>query len=1212
MSEVQPDAYELLEAHFNEQPTLRHYKQLPQRSDEHRNYSSTAAPLSLQPDDETESAFSSQQPTPLEPPGPLLNGADSGLPPTPPTMSQDGQAAQNVESPPHADSVVNSLMSKKSSLSTPVNARSPPTPDPSPPRTTGSNTAPERPQFFAYPSSRAESFMTAREDPLSSEPSDGRSITPLDHRLSTVGEEERGLGLAFERLDDDITPTGHVQPTYPYAQDADATAGAQEDKGSPVEEHVPDREWNTDLMRNVTVRRKRRPKSSSPSKPPPAPAVDIVETASPSPSPRPRRTSGLRERVEASTNSPVTPSIENFAQSIGWPSEEKVVPEEKERAREERGREENSKRHSTSSMGSTVVEAKIIVTPPQRRQTLRHSGKNMAYKDEGSPTPDRSSRRRSNRQSSQPEEPLHRLVHKRVGLADRSKRMSVESDILGIERSTSSPLSFRSRLIDSSAATHAHQESLRNVLQPAADILSRTSSVTRPYYTDGSYHKRMSSAPEPARKSALSATPRAFSQLSPPTSPRRPNVSFQSPAQSPVPSVASPRSLKRRQRSNVAEAKQVSLIKTLPGIPLDDDGTDAERDAFLGAGGPAEDARPPSALLERVRQLVAKREAAEGGSVDNREEPELLQIPSPPQQRRALSPLQESPASPEFLQVPSPPPQPRVFSPNQENSPPSYRASRPSPGQYEQRRRSSTSRERTSTTSPKYPIRPSLDQPSIEEFGRRSHEWRRPSEEHGRVSFDRSTMRTEEYGNARHLYASTTPFSQFSDTPIEISEATSVSIIPHNNTSLLVVQQQPSRVNSMAPEPRQLANEAYLSPNDHRDTRSTPTPPFVDASEEYGDAEEAILSDQEDRPYPGHESDRSDQEAQPSSQPQQPTLNFEPSTPPMQIALPQPGGVDSPLKNPQPPPEPPKIMFIPPTPAEELEKQLVPGPPKRSDSHPQRRLSLVQRARRYSDNLIPTLLNRNQSRTQRRSHQRDPHDVPTVTDTDGTLHPFWRPRGFWDDFTDSESESDDDGGLHPGGDTSDVETLPERQPKRTNTLGRKFNGWKEKRYSGTGTGGGFLIGNSLGVERNGSNRRRHHVTLPPNFNLSRRKAKEAPKVIIQPPTQPLGPVPIDHNNRVRKSQSYGSLRPTNTLHTNSSTSNSNSNAEILVERSWRRGRSLPGLKKYQVQYIGLSGVKERFREKRVEKRRERIRRSIGSRYYVEPTPGVGGDDMSGR
>jgi hypothetical protein len=1137
MAELQPDPYALLEAHFNAPPALRQYKQLPRRSDEYRHFSATAAPLvhdTLQPDDETESVFSSQQPTPLDPPA-VLNGADpGGLPPTPPTMSQDGQSTQSLEASPNADSAVDSLVSKKSSLSTPVNARSPPTPDPSPPRTGGSLVAPERPPILTYPSSRAESFMTAREE-VSSEPSQSRSITPLDydHRLSTV-EEDRGLGLAFERDDSDDTPTDRVQPLYPYVEHADTTAGADEDKETPVEEVIPDREWNTDLMRNVTIRRKRKP-NSSPYKDP-DPSVDVVETATPSPSPRPRRTSGLRERVKASTNSPVTPSIENFAQSIGWPSEDKTIAEVKERddsggnsssSNNNNNNNNKNKRDSTSSMTS-VVEARIIVTPPRRRQTLRHSGKNMAYRD-GSPTPDRAPTRSMNRQSSQSDEvPLHRLVHKRVGLADRSNRISVGSDFLGTERSTSTPLSFRSRIIDSSASTLAHQESLRRVLQPAADMLSRSSSVTRPYYSEQSYHKRIASAPEPVRKSALSSGPRNYSQLSPPSSPRRPaNVSFQtppvehSPIQSPVPSVASPRSLKRRQRSNVAEAKHAANInKSLPNVPLDvEQSESATKDVFLGASAPEEERRAPSALMDRVRQLMASRQ-----STDHAEPKE---IPPSPEQMSGISP-------------------------SLEYSPPVYPGSGSPSARSGEQMHNSPSHDRAST-SPEVVIRPSLDRTSTEELARRNHEWRSPSEEHGRVSFDRSTIRTEEHGAARHLFASTTPFSQFSDTPVELSEATAVSIFPHNNHSLLVVQQG-SRVSSMTPEPRQFMDQAFLSPHDYREVRSTPTPPFVDAPEDYEDNIELH---------------------------QQPTLTLEPSTPPMQIDLPQPGGVDSPLKNPRVPPEPPKIMFIPPTPAEELERQLVPGPPKRSDSHPQRRLSLVQRARRYSDNLIPTLLSRatsNRGRyandSRRRSHQSP--QVPTVNDEDGTLHPFWRPRGFWDDFDDSESESEDEG-LHPGGDTSDVEPEPEPEPpRRSNTLSKRLT-------SGFRGSGGFLIGNSLGVERHGTNKRRHHVTLPPHFPRSPKTSTHTspPVVLIQPPTIPLG---RHGGGGISKRDSRPSLH----------------NWEPPQRRaSWRQGKSLPGLKRYHVQYIGLSGVKERFKERSQEKRREKIRQSIGSRYYVE-------------
>ncbi|KAH7066131.1 hypothetical protein BKA63DRAFT_156038 [Paraphoma chrysanthemicola] len=1117
MAEAQ--AYALLEAHFNDQPQLRH---LPHRTDELHSYSATAAPLIHDPvrtDDETDSIYSAQQPTPLEPPA-ALKGAESGLlPPTPPTLSQDGQSTQTMETRPHADEAVTSLSSKKSALSTPVNARSPPTPDPSPPRTGATL---ERPHMLAYPSSRAESFMTAREDPFSSEPSESRSLTPAADRLSTV-DEDRGLGLAFEIEDNDTTPTESIRRVYP-PNHADTTAGADEEREASIEDVVPDREWNTELMRNVTIRRKRKP-STSPRKVS-DPGVAVVETASPSPSPRPRRTSGLRERVEASEQSPITPSMENFAHSIGWPSEDRTMTDDKveDRSRElkrasteeqgeHRGRED--KRNSTSSMNSTVVEAKIIVTPPRRRQTLRHSGKNMAYKDdEGSPTPDRRSRRHSSRQSSIPEDiPLHRLVHKRVSLADRTKRISAESDTLGSERSVSSPLSFRSRVIDSSAATLRHQESVRMVLQPAADILSRSNSIT--------YHKRIASAPEHVRKSALSNTTRQYSQLSPPNSPRRAeHVKFQMPthehnpqSQSPAPSFDSPRSLKRRQRSNVAEATQpVDVNKSLPEIPHNHQADAAMRDEFLSVSHPEEEKQPPSALMERVRQLVAAREAAEEAET---KAPKALEQPAASVPIATLSPPQELS-----------PPAPHIASPSS-------------------RGRSSLSQERSSA-SPEVVIRPSLDRTSTDEMARPSHDWRRPSEEHGRVSFDRSTIRTEEHAGARHLYASTTPFSQVSDT-LEVSEATAVSIFPHNNHSLLVVQQV-SRINSMAPEGRQLENGNGLSPDDYREVRSTPTPPFVDASESHHDG---------------------------SQHHGQPMLSFEPSTPPMQIALPQTSAVDSPLKNPRPPPSLPKIAFIPPTPMEELEKELVPGPPKRSDSHPQRRISLVQRARRYSDNLIPTLLNRagsNRGRHSSDSHRshRKSAKVPSVNEEDGNLHPFWRPKGFWDAFSDSDSSEE---GLHPGGDTSDVESEPEPEPvppKRSNTFSKRLT-------SGFKGSGGFLIGNSLGVERHGTNKRRHHVTLPPHFPKSPKTSahSSSPKIMIQPPTF------HDKSNRVTKRGSRGSLRAEH-------------------RGSWRQGKSLPGLgKKYELQYIGLSGVKERFREGRKEKRREKIRQSIGSRVYDE-------------
>jgi len=1157
MSALSPDAYALLEDSFARLPKRPARTHDSRRSDSYRQYLPAAAPLQLpsldaQSDHDTESPANSQQSTPLASPG-ISTGVDNnGLPPTPPSIARQGTAAMSLDPPPNRNSMVGSIASQKSALSTPVNARSPPTPDPSPPRTAGSNGTTkshnlsltiDRPPLFAYPSSRAESFTTAKED-LSSDTSTSRSATPLVDRLSTV-QEDRGLGLAFEKDDNDATPTEKPRLFYPTPgleetrlEHADTMAGADDDREFLVEGQLPDREWNTELMRNVTVRRKHKPDSVQQQVP------NVIDTAvssttdtvagaaSPAMSPRSRRSSGLRGRVEASSNSPRSPSIENFAQSIGWPTEGHP-------ALEAVHHDAKSKRMSTASVASTIVAAVVITTPPQRQRTLRHSGKTISLRrDSGSPR-SRASASHSNSNSMVFEDvPLHRLVHKKANLADINKRFSTDSETLGTLSTVStaprnsSPFSVRSsRTIDSSAYTLAHQESVRRILQPAADILSRSNSQRHP---ERSPRMRISSAPESTKQAIASARTRGFVELSPPQSPQRATrPTTRSPVMTPQLAYAAPASAAAAHRRVVSDSSRPGdLNKPLPRNPMQHVLESAQRELSVYADETDEKA-PPPALLDRVRLLVAEREAGT----------EVMPTPT----------VDQTPASPD--------PRHSISSPSQV-SPPVRRGSRSSRGRSEERRHSSHSQDRTSPMQDAY-LRYSLDRTSPDY--RSAYDWpRRTSDEHRRISFDRSTGRTEEHANARHLYSQSTPFSQFSDTPIEVSEATAVSIYPHNNDSLLVVQ-QPSRVNSMMPEPKQLTDGTYFDSQDHVELRQevtrSPTPPFVDAIEGPATSPQAAT---------------------------QPTLAFEPSTPPMQIDLPQPNGVDSPLKNPRSAPEPPKIMFIPPTPAEELERPLdigPPGPPKHSDSHPQRRLSLVQRARRYSDNFISPLLSRSssthgrhysESHARSQSSHRNP-EVPTVTDEDGTLHPFWRPRGFWDGFEDSESDDEDDV-LPSGGDTSDMEDpKPEPYPRRRSTLRKRLtNGFQP----------GFLIGNSLGVERHGTNRRRHHVTLPSHYPSNPRTSQHSSSagILIQSSTQPLRP----QNSGVRKSGSRSSLR-------------SSASFEGPARRqSWRKGKSIPGLKGYQVQYIGVSGIKDRLKERTAEKRRDKIRKSIGSRYYVEP------------
>lgn len=1120
MPDSPSDVYALLESSFSASPNLRSHKPFPRRSDSYRRYEPAASrDAPLWQDDETDTLASSDLPTPTpSDTPPTMSAADSGLPPTPPSNSQDGLPTSEYSPPSHADSVVTSLTSRKSTISTPVNQRSPPTPDPSPQRrTTASMPTPERPIPFTHPSSRAESFTTAREEPSSTEIST-RSSTPTGARLSVV-EEDRGLGLAFENEDDQITPRN----TVIEAPSEDVSNGPEhglDGKDSPGAENIPTREWDANLMHNVTVRRQQYSKPSSQKEPPaPRPTSPFTPTAALS---TPRRTSSLRERVQASKYSPHTPSIENFAKSIGWPTE----------ASGAHGIEDEQKRLSTASMSSTVVEATVLVTPPQRRQTLRHSGKNLAYRRgrESEPSAEHEATTISRTPIRSEDIPLHRLIHKRASISDRGKRLSVDSSIMGDR--TASPASLRQRAEESAAVTLAHQRSIRSVLQPASDIMSRSNSVTRNQPTRDS-HKRIASAPEATTRFRTPSISHSIIEDSPPESPspirqrkKSSKLAYVEAASSPSPvndvhSLLLPRLMTRKTEAPDAGP---DINKSLPEIPS---GIDAEH----------QEARPPSAMLDRVRHLLTVNES-----------PTPIIVESPQLQEH----FQAQPSSTETGST-------------------MRRGSVSTRGRSEERRKSSISQDRTSRSRDTV-LRPSLDGVHIEEFPRSSHEWHSfQTDENGRVSFDRSTVRTDEHAMARHLFSQTTPFSQFSDTPIEVSEATAVSIYPHNNNSLLVVQQVARA--SLQPQENQLAANGmrYATP-DVEEIEEPATPPFVDAVE------------------------RSDTGLQ------KPTFTIEPSTPPMQIDLPAfEGAVDSPLKNPRKPPEPPVIKFIPPTPAEELERQLVaavPGPPKRSDSHPQRRLSLKQRARRYSDNLISPFLARASSmrgRSASVSHRDHGHghglgqpQIPSVNDEDGSLHPFWRPRGFWDGFEDSDSESETDV-LPAGGDTSDIEDddsdSEPPSPRRLGSLGRRLtNGFK--------THNSFHIGNSLGVERSGTNKRRPHISLPPRGVSARTTKREAPKILIQPPTMSFRRT---HSARITKRPSRASLASSSTFERP---------RRRPTRETWRQGRRIPGLKGVQVQYIGLSGVKARFREKRAERRREALRKSIGGRWYVEPAGGA--------
>jgi hypothetical protein len=245
---------------------------------------------------------------------------------------------------------------------------------------------------------------------------------------------------------------------------------------------------------------------------------------------------------------------------------------------------------------------------------------------------------------------------------------------------------------------------------------------------------------------------------------------------------------------------------------------------------------------------------------------------------------------------------------------------------------------------------------------------------------------------------------------------------------------------------------------------------------------------------------------------------------------------DSALINPRAAPEPPTLVFIPPTPVDDPDRQIF-APDKPRDQM-QRRPSLKDRVRRYSENLVqPFPFGRSGSyRRHSLQHQRpqtSPADRPTY------LSSFWQPREFWEDYDSSDDEDDfleGEARLPPGGDTSDI--LERRNSLLPRSMSVRMPGFRGR--------GGFLQGNSLGLDRHGTNTRRHYVV--------KRNSEEA--------------------------------------------------LQRAAEQRRRRTFTLPFTGGTRVEYVGLVAVSARFKESMArrkeqtqEKRREKLREQIGPRVY---------------
>ena len=257
-----------------------------------------------------------------------------------------------------------------------------------------------------------------------------------------------------------------------------------------------------------------------------------------------------------------------------------------------------------------------------------------------------------------------------------------------------------------------------------------------------------------------------------------------------------------------------------------------------------------------------------------------------------------------------------------------------------------------------------------------------------------------EPGSARNTYARSSPVSDASEAVIR--DAMEMSIYPHHNESLVVVENTGSSSNSNA------ASREAQAEQPHKDEPGVTDGEPVDGTPQ-----------------------KTESEPRPTA--------------------------DSPLTNPRPPPQPPLVSVIPPTPAKGGPLDAATSP---IDSA--RRGSLSQRAKRYSDSLATSVSRLAHSNDKRASY---PYGAipyqPAVGSQNSSatgrgpdLHPLWKPRAPWattNEATQATTRTVITGGSaalaeDPLGEASGAENIPpvigpiglSKKP-RTLTIRRLFN-----------------------------------------------------------------------------------------------------------------------------------------------------------------------------
>ncbi|KKZ61152.1 hypothetical protein EMCG_04253 [[Emmonsia] crescens] len=413
--------------------------------------------------------------------------------------------------------VSHELMPGTPGTATPAHQLSPLTPDITPPRVVShfkrrEGFTPIQPSM----SSRAESFTTAREV------------------LSSEEEELERRNAAATPL---LRPTKHKLPhplrTNTSSGEPELSRNAGPPKDGPVADEMTvnqidvttfdsfDGQWAKPRENNIASfqKKKHRRRSILADHDPFSQINSSPSDSHPLSKSSSSRERSLKQRIQDSQNTPITSSVEKFAEDIGWVSGEEQLD------MSERIRVWRLSGISTTS----TVEAMVIDSPPRKLPTLRHTEKNSSLRSVSSPLP----KSYYDDSTSSLTDHHHRLLRKSARITNEN-RWSVSSDmslaasvvstrpppkhdvvpVIVIPQRRSSLKSTHSGSRDHSR-THSLSSTRRPITAPDSKIGSfdvsrrtrRTLSASLPSTTSKDVSRRSytSGPPIPQRRSSLSA-----------------------------------------------------------------------------------------------------------------------------------------------------------------------------------------------------------------------------------------------------------------------------------------------------------------------------------------------------------------------------------------------------------------------------------------------------------------------------------------------------------------------------------------------------------------------------------------------------------------------------------------------------------------------------------------------------------------------------------